>query len=69
MKAKLRSKSLVIFLSLCLFIMASSLPSLIYAQGTENDIHYRQLTLDVYKDKVEGGWLGQAIAVLWAQWT
>jgi len=33
------------------------------------DIQYRQLTLKEYKDKVEGGWLGQAIGVLWGQWT
>jgi hypothetical protein len=28
---------------------------------------YRQLSMEVYKDKVEGGWIGQAIAVLWAE--
>ena len=28
--------------------------------------HYRQLSMEEYKDKVAGGWLGQAIAVLWA---
>lgn len=30
---------------------------------------YRQISMNDYIDKVEGGWLGQAIAVLWAQWT
>lgn len=33
------------------------------------DVPYRQISLEEYRDKVEGGWLGQAIGVLWAQWT
>jgi len=30
---------------------------------------YRQISLESYKDKVAGGWLGQAIGVFWGQWT
>ena len=37
--------------------------------ASAQDTPYRQLTLDQYRDKVEGGWMGQAIAVLWGQWT
>ena len=33
------------------------------------EISYRQLPIEAYKDKMAGGWLGQAIGVLWAQWT
>ena len=32
-------------------------------------IQYRQLSMAEYKDKVAGGWIGQAIGVLWGQWT
>jgi hypothetical protein len=30
---------------------------------------YRQLPIETYKDKVAGGWIGQAIGVLYGQWT
>ena len=69
MKAKFKSTSSVVFLFLCLIFLPASSPSSIYAQVTVNEIQYRQLPLDVYKDKVAGGWLGQAIGVLWGQWT
>ncbi|MCX6327300.1 MAG: ADP-ribosylglycohydrolase family protein [Bacteroidia bacterium] len=69
MKAKFKSTSSIVFLFLCLFFLSNLLPSALYAQGTDNAIQYRQLPMDVYKDKVAGGWLGQAIAVLWGQWT
>ncbi|MCK4749470.1 MAG: ADP-ribosylglycohydrolase family protein, partial [Bacteroidales bacterium] len=40
-----------------------------FAQDPESKVPYRQISLEEYRDKVEGGWLGQAIAVLWGQWT
>ena len=40
-----------------------------FSQGSETDGHYRQISVEDYRNKVEGGWLGQAIAVLWGQWT
>jgi hypothetical protein len=33
------------------------------------EIQYRQISMEEYAEKVAGGWLGQAIAVLWGQWT
>jgi len=35
----------------------------------EGDVQYRTISLEDYKDKVAGGWLGQATAVLWGQYT
>jgi hypothetical protein len=35
----------------------------------DNAVPYRQLTMVEYKDKVAGGWIGQAVGVLWGQWT
>jgi hypothetical protein len=67
MKATTKSTFWMVFL--CLFFLAGLSESATYAQGTGIEIQYRQLPMDVYKDKVEGGWVGQAIAVLWAQWT
>jgi len=69
MKTKFRSNITAVILFLCMFFLIVLLPSSTYAQGSTNDIQYRQITLENYIDKVEGGWLGQAIAVLWGQWT
>jgi hypothetical protein len=35
----------------------------------DNPVRYRQLSVAEYKDKVAGGWIGQAVGVLWGQWT
>ena len=35
----------------------------------DNPVRYRQLSMTEYKDKVAGGWIGQAVGVLWGQWT
>ena len=35
----------------------------------DNPVRYRQLSMAEYKDKVAGGWIGQAVGVLWGQWT
>ncbi len=32
-------------------------------------VQYRQLSVAEYKDKVAGEWIGQAVGVLWGQWT
>jgi len=60
--------SVVLFLLCMIFISGLFQPS-VYAQGTDKEIQYRQISLEDYKDKVTGGWLGQAIGVLWGQWT
>ena len=33
------------------------------------EMPYRQLSTKDYEDKVAGGWVGQAIGVLYGQWT
>ena len=35
----------------------------------DSPVRYRQLNMAEYKDKVAGGWIGQAVGVLWGQWT
>ncbi|HUV63482.1 MAG TPA: ADP-ribosylglycohydrolase family protein [Sedimentisphaerales bacterium] len=35
----------------------------------DNPVRYRELSMAEYKDKVAGGWIGQAVGVLWGQWT
>ena len=35
----------------------------------DSSIRYRQLSMADYKDKVAGGWIGQAVGVLWGQCT
>jgi hypothetical protein len=39
------------------------------AQRAREEAPLRQITIERYEDKVAGGWLGQAIGVLWGQWT
>ena len=39
---------------------------LISQAALTQEIAYRQLPIETYKDKVAGGWLGQAIGVFWA---
>jgi hypothetical protein len=39
------------------------------AQHAREEAPLRQITPERYEDKVAGGWLGQAIGVLWGQWT
>ena len=46
--------------------LTSTLPTLSYAQGAEGEVQYRQISMEYYRDKVAGGWLGQAIGVLCA---
>jgi hypothetical protein len=53
----------------CIIFLLLSGPILTYGQELDGKRIYRQITYEDYKDKVEGGWLGQAIAVLWGQWT
>ncbi|HEC04143.1 MAG TPA: hypothetical protein ENI81_11475, partial [Phycisphaerales bacterium] len=37
--------------------------------GADGAVRYRQLSEAEYEDKVAGGWIGQAVGVLWGQWT
>jgi len=69
MKTKFKSTFSVVYLFMCMIFLTASMPFYIYAQGTDNNIQYRQISMEDYADKVAGGWLGQAIAVLWGQWT
>jgi ADP-ribosylglycohydrolase len=69
MKTKQNSKRSVVLPLLGLTLAGWISPTFLSAEGTEKTGQYRQLPMEVYRDKVEGGWLGQAIAVLWAQWT
>jgi len=49
--------------------LANALPIASYAQAAEREVQYRQISLEDYRDKVAGGWLGQAIGVLWGDRT
>ena len=69
MKAKFQSTFSLVFLFLCMIFLAPPLQFSINAQGTDNKIKYRQISLEDYKDKVAGGWLGQAIGVLYGQYS
>lgn len=51
----------------CLLILLCSSNNYIKGQAMDGKIIYRQISMEDYTDKVEGGWLGQAIAVLWAE--
>ncbi|MCE4565040.1 hypothetical protein INQ51_12030 [Maribellus sp. CM-23] len=37
----------------------------LFAQEGDEKVHYRQISVEDYKDKIEGAWLGQAIAAMW----
>lgn len=52
-----------------LVIFANTLLVASYAQGAESKVQYRQISMEDYRDKVAGGWIGQAIGVLYGQWT
>lgn len=67
MKLKFTQKAMSLLFCLLFLIGPSKL--LLTAQEDDNKVTYRQISLEEYRDKLEGGWLGQAIAVLWAQWT
>jgi hypothetical protein len=47
----------------------AALPFFVNAQETNSEIQYRKISMEDYADKVAGGWLGQAIGVLFGQWT
>ena len=69
MKTKLQGNLLKVILLVCVLILGASTPVANSSQAADEDIQYRQISMEDYIDKVEGGWLGQAIAVLWGQWT
>jgi len=55
--------------ALSFFLLASAAPAPNGEPAAGPEIQYRQISMEEYADKVAGGWLGQAIAVLWGQWT
>jgi hypothetical protein len=69
MKIKFQGTFSTASLFVCIIFLAAFNPSSIYAQGADKEIQYRQISQEDYNDKVAGGWLGQAIGVLWGQWT
>ena len=69
MRTKIQGKLISIFLLLSIVMLTGSFPAHKNENGTYRDIQYRQISMEDYADKVAGGWLGQAIAVLWGQWT
>ena len=66
MKITVNTSSKGILLASLIFILTVSAQSS-FAQGDESDMQYRQISMEEYTNKVAGGWLGQAIAVLWGQ--
>lgn len=68
-KTRMSNTFLRTVLVLGMIIVANTLPIASCAQGAEREVQYRQISMEVYRDKVAGGWLGQAIGVLWGQWT
>jgi hypothetical protein len=69
MGTKLQSRGMGIILTISIILLTGSMPVSKQGSGTGSDIQYRQISMEDYADKVAGGWLGQAIAVLWGQWT
>ncbi len=69
MRTKIQGKLIGIFLLLCIVMLTGSSPAHKSANGSYRDTQFRQISMEDYADKVAGGWLGQAIAVLWGQWT
>jgi hypothetical protein len=51
-----------------IIVCFAALPFFVNAQEI-NEIQYRKIFMEDYADKVGGGWLGQAIGVLYGQWT
>jgi hypothetical protein len=47
-----------------LVIFANTLLVASYAQGAESKVQYRQISMEDYRDKVAGGWIGQAIGAM-----
>ena len=69
MRTKLQRNILRVFLLVCVFVSGTSPAVTNNQQATGKEIQYRQISIEAYADKVAGGWLGQAIGVLWGQWT
>ena len=69
MSTKLKSECVSVFLILGIVSLIAALSVSASEPGTNSDMQYRQISMQDYADKVAGGWLGQAIGVLWGQWT
>ena len=53
-------KFMMLALSLNIFLL-SSLYSPVHAETTQ----YRQLPVEIYRDKMKAGWIGQIVGVAW----
>jgi len=69
MRTKIQSIVMSVFLLLCIAMLTGSKQVPNHMNGSGGDAQFRQISMEEYADKVAGGWLGQAIAVLWGQWT
>jgi len=69
MRAKIISTASKYLLLPCMIFIMLLGKQLTYGQELVGKRIYRQITLEDYKDKVAGGWLGQAIGVLFGQST
>ncbi|WP_372934296.1 ADP-ribosylglycohydrolase family protein [Mariniphaga sediminis] len=47
------------------FLLMVLISGYLFAQKGDEKVHYRQISVEDYKDKIEGAWLGQAIAAMW----
>jgi hypothetical protein len=69
MKTKHQGNLIKVILIGCILILSASSPVSNNVPVNVETIEYRQISMEDYADKVAGGWVGQAIAVLWGQWT
>jgi hypothetical protein len=69
MRTKLFSNGFRALLLLSFLLVTAAAPVSDFTTPEGQQIQYRQISMEEYADKVAGGWLGQAIAVLWGQWT
>ncbi len=69
MKRKMFGNGLRALFVLSFFLLTAAAPVSEGEPATGPEIQYRQISMEEYADKVAGGWLGQAIAVLWGQYT
>lgn len=69
MRIKIKLSNQMPFKLICLLSMFLFLATPLVAQEKTENNEYRQISVEKYQDKLAGGWLGQAIAVLWGQWT
>ena len=57
------------YLPICAISLLLTVVNTTSAQDLPANRIYRQISMSDYRDKIEGGWVGQAIGVLFGQWT